>query len=100
MTRRTMIKGVSDFVVLISSLALLNACGGSGSTPPPPPPPPPPPAIHFLVSGPANADSGVGFSLTIAALDDSSNAVTTYSGKVHFTSTDPHAQLPPDATLV
>jgi hypothetical protein len=83
------------FVVPVFSLALFNACGGSGT-----PPPPPPPAIHFLVSGPANVDSGVGFSLTITALDASNNAVTTYAGKIHFTSTDPHALLPPDSTLV
>ena len=57
-------------------------------------------ATHFLVAGPPNADSGIGFRLTVTALDASNSAVTTYSGTVHFTSTDRHAQLPADATLV
>lgn len=61
---------------------------------------PVPRASHFLVSGPANAASGIGFSLTVTALDASNNTITAYSGTVHFTSTDPHAQLPPDSTLV
>ena len=54
---------------------------------------------HFLVSVPTTVDSGIGFSLTVTALDASNNTVTTYSGTVHFTSTDPHAQLPPNSTL-
>ena len=55
---------------------------------------------HFQVSGPANVDSGVGFSVTVTALDSFNTTVTSYSGTVHFTSTDPYAQLPPDSTLV
>jgi len=35
----------------------------------------------------------------VTALDASNHTVTSYSGTVHFTSTDPHAQLPPDSTL-
>jgi len=184
MSRRTTLNRLLGFVVLISTLGFLNACGGSGSTPTPPPPVPTVKisassnsiaqgqtvtltwsaenaiscaastnpaesdwsgsqatsgtqsvtpaslgtinysltcsgpggsgsggvsvnvaaavgnAIHFLLSGPANADSGVSFSLTVSALDASNNTVTTYSGTVHFTSTDPHAQLPPDTALV
>ncbi len=57
-------------------------------------------AIHFSVSGPANIPSGISFNFTVTALDASNNTVTTYSGTVHFTSTDPHAQLPSDSTLV
>jgi polygalacturonase len=56
-------------------------------------------ATHFMVTGPANVDSGIRFSLTVSALDSFNNTVTTYSGTIHFTSTDPHAQLPPDSTL-
>ena len=92
----TPLKGSLLLVVLVSSLGLLNACGGGGTTPGPS-------ALtvtHFLVSGPANADSGMGFSLSITALDASNKTVTTYSGAVHFTSSDLHAQLPPDSTLV
>ena len=58
------------------------------------------PKTHLLVSGPASADSGISFTLTVTALDASNNPATTYSGTVHFTSTDPHAQLPADSTLV
>jgi hypothetical protein len=36
----------------------------------------------------------------MTALDASNQPVTNYSGTVHFTSTDPHSQLPPDSTLV
>jgi pectate lyase-like protein len=57
-------------------------------------------AVHFSVSGPANVPSGISFNFTVTALDASNNTVTSYSGTVHFTSTDPHAQLPPDSTLV
>jgi len=82
-------------LVAVFSLGILNACGGAGSTPTPPAG-----TSHFLVSSPANVDSGIGFSLTVTAVDASNHTVATYSGTVHFTSTDPHAQLPPDSTLV
>src|SRR5713226_26094 len=55
--------------------------------------------IHFSISGPANVPSGISFNFTVTALDASNNTVTAYSGTVHFTTTDPHAQLPPDSTL-
>jgi hypothetical protein len=77
-------------------LGLLNACGGgSGTTTTPPPT-----ATHFSVSGPINIPSAISFQFTVTALDASNHAVTNYSGTVHFTSTDPHSQVPPDSTLV
>jgi len=79
----------------LALLGLLNACGGGGT-----PPLPPPTAPHFSVSGPVNIPSGISFQFTVTALDASNQAVTNYSGTVHFTSTDPHSQLPPDSTLV
>ena len=57
-------------------------------------------ATHFSVSGPANIPSGTSFQFTVTALDASNHAVTNYSGTVHFTSTDPHSQLPADSPLV
>src|SRR5436190_9137341 len=78
-------------------LGLLNACGGGGGTTTTPPPAP---ATHFSVSGPANIPSAISFKFTVTALDASNHPVTNYSATVHFTSTDPHSQLPPDATLV
>lgn len=83
------------FLLLASSLNFLDACGGGSSGPPPPPPA----ATHFSVSTPANTPSGTSFSFTVTALNASNNTVSSYSGTVHFTSTDPHAQLPPDSML-
>jgi hypothetical protein len=57
------------------------------------------PATHFSVIAPANDTSGTSFSFTVSALDASNNLVTTYSGTVHFTSTDSQAVLPANSTL-
>ena len=87
------------FIFLIFGLSLLGGCGsgsGSGGTPPPPPSAE---ATHFSVTGPTSSPSGTAFSFTVTALDASNNTVTGYSGTVHFTSSDPHAQLPPDSML-
>jgi hypothetical protein len=91
-------KKSSLLLILASSLSLLNGCGSGGGTPPPPPPPPV--TTHVSVSGPAFTPSGTSFNFTVTALDASNNTVTSYSGTMHFTSTDPHAQLPADSTLV
>jgi len=82
---------------LASSFNLVEGCGGSGGTTVTPPPPT---ATHFSVSAPANTPNAISFNFTVTALDASNNTVTSYSGMVHFTSSDPHAQLPPDSTLV
>jgi uncharacterized membrane protein len=87
-------------LLLLAILAanILTACssaGGSGS----PPPPPPPPAFHFSVTAPATAVIGTAFTFTVTALDASNNVDTSYSGMVQFTSTDPHAALPPASPL-
>jgi hypothetical protein len=86
-------KRLSPLVFLVSSLSLLAACGagrGSGGGG----------VTHFSVNGPANIPSGTPFNLTVTALDAANNPVTNYSGTVHFTSSDPHAQLPPNSTLL
>src|SRR5216683_1178117 len=83
-------------VLLASSLSFLGACGGSGgggvnsggSG-----------ATHFAISAPANIPSGTPFNLTVTALDASNQSAASYSGTVHFTSTDSRVQLPPDSTL-
>jgi hypothetical protein len=79
------------------SLNFLSGCGGGGSTPPPVTGPGP--ATHFSVSAPANIPSGISLNFTVTALDASNQKATTYTGTVHFTSTDPNAQLPADSTL-
>jgi hypothetical protein len=87
-------KRCSLLLFIACSLSLLGGCGGGsvssggGVT------------THFSVSGPANIPSGTPFNFTVTALDASNNNVTSYSGTVHFTSSDPKAQLPPDSTLV
>jgi CSLREA domain-containing protein len=59
----------------------------------------PAPATQFSVISPAIATGGTAFNFTVTALDASNGVVPTYSGTVHFTSTDPNAALPADATL-
>ena len=54
---------------------------------------------HFLVSAPASASAGSPLSVVVTALDQFNNLVTTYSGTVHFTSSDTQAVLPANSTL-
>jgi Putative Ig domain/Kelch motif/Galactose oxidase, central domain len=54
---------------------------------------------QFSVTTPATATAGAAFSFTVTALDASNNPVSSYSGTVHFTSTDPQASLPANSTL-
>ncbi len=57
-------------------------------------------ATHFTVSAPTTATAGVAFNnLVVTALDASNNTVTSYSGTVHFISSDGQAVLPADSTL-
>ena len=77
-----------------SSLIVLSACGGGNSTPPPPPA-----ATHLSVTAPTNATAGTSFNFAVTALDASNNVVSSYSGSVHFTSTDGQAGLPANSML-
>jgi hypothetical protein len=56
-------------------------------------------ATHYTVSAPASATAGTAFNLTVTALDQFNNTATTYSGTVHFTSSDGGATLPANSTL-
>lgn len=93
-------KRLSACVFLIASLILVTACGGNGGSGGGGGTGGGGAASHFSVSAPNNVPSGTTFTLSVNALDASNHVVTNYSGKVHFTSTDPHAQLPSDSTLV
>jgi hypothetical protein len=84
-------------VLSLCGVCLLNGCGSGGSAPPPPPPSAV--ATHFSVTAVAAATAGATFGITVTALDASNKTVTTYSGTVHFTSTDKQALLPHDLTL-
>ena len=54
---------------------------------------------HYGVSAPATAQAGAAFGVTVTALDSANNVVPTYTGAVHFTSSDPQAMLPADYTF-
>jgi hypothetical protein len=80
-------------LLTLAGTFLLHACGGG-------PPPPPPVATHFSVSSSAaSATAGASFSFTVSALDASGALVSSYSGTVHFTSSDAQAVLPKDSML-
>jgi hypothetical protein len=54
----------------------------------------------FLVAGFASpTTAGTSQSFTVSVLDAQGNVITGYTGTVHFTSTDPQAQLPADFTF-
>jgi hypothetical protein len=81
------------FLILVSGSCVLSACGGAGSTPPVLP------ATHFSVTAPAAVVAGTAFKVTVTALDASNNVVDSYSGTVHFTSSDAQAVLPDNSGL-
>jgi len=56
-------------------------------------------ATHFSITAPATATAGTALSFTVTALDANNHTVTTYSGTVHFSSSDPSALLPANSTL-
>src|SRR2546428_840229 len=58
------------------------------------------PVVHDLkVTAPASATSGQAFSVSVIAENDQGNPVTSYTGTVHFSSSDSAAALPSDSTL-
>src|SRR5271166_795777 len=88
-------KKTSPYLIFAASMGLLCGCGagggsggGGGS------------AARLSVSGPTMSGAGVAFTITVTARDAANNVATGYSGTVHFTSSDPAAALPSDATLV
>jgi hypothetical protein len=58
-----------------------------------------PKAAQFVISVPSNVSPGVRFSLTVKALDAYGNVVTSYTGTIHFSSTDTMATLPKSYTF-
>jgi hypothetical protein len=44
---------------------------------------------HFAISGPSSVTQGVGFKITVSAVDDFGNVNPAYRGTVHLSSTDP-----------
>jgi hypothetical protein len=56
-------------------------------------------ANHFTVAAAAIATTGGPTAVTVTAQDQFGNTATSYSGRLHFTSSDTRALLPADATL-
>ena len=56
-------------------------------------------ATQFLILAPAGVTAGEPFALTVVALDQWGNVASTYTGTVHFSSTDLFAQLPDDTAF-
>ena len=83
---------------------VLNAFLPSPSPTPTPTPSPSPsaPVVHDLrLTAPTTATAGQAFSVSVMAEDDQGNPVTSYSGTIHFSSSDTSTgvRLPPDSTL-
>lgn len=53
----------------------------------------------FQVTTSSTATAGTSFSITLTAQDNTGATLTAYTGKVHFTSSDPSATLPADYTF-
>jgi hypothetical protein len=80
--------------IFILSAWLMYGCGGGSSTPPPQV------ATRLLVTATSStATAGAALSITANALDSTGAVVSSYSGTVHFTSTDTQAVLPGDTPL-
>ncbi len=57
-------------------------------------------AAHLLVMAPGTDIGGSAMTVTVRALDAFGNAATSYTGTVHFSSTDSSATLPSDYTFI
>ena len=56
-------------------------------------------ATQFAITAPASTPAGAAFGFSVTARDASGNTATGYAGTVQFTSSDPAATLPANATL-
>ena len=86
-------KKASVVLISICGLFILSGCGSTTTTIQQV-------ATHYSVSSAAPpTTAGTAFNITITALDDKNSPVATYSGTVHFTSSDPQAVLPASAMI-
>ena len=81
-------------LALICSLCIISGCSSGGSSPPPPVV-----ATQFSVTPASPPTAGTPFNFTVTALGASGQTATSYTGTVHFTSTDPQAVLPAASML-
>jgi hypothetical protein len=82
-------------VICVFSSLVIDSCGGSSTNTSSHQV-----ATHFTVAPySATATLGTTLQFTVTAFDASNNLSSTYSGTVHFTSSDSKASLPPDTGL-
>ena len=55
---------------------------------------------YSFTNVPTSVTAGSSFNVTVTARDQANQVVTSYTGKVHFTSSDGSASLPSDYTFV
>jgi fibronectin type 3 domain-containing protein len=60
----------------------------------------PGPTTRLGIKAPTTVTAGTAFTITVTALDAYNNVTPTFTGLIHFQSTDPLATLPPDYTFV
>lgn len=84
----------SALLILLGGLLVLGGCGSGSSAPPPDV------VTHFAVTSPTPEAAGKPFNVTVTAVDASNRMVTSYSGTVHFASSDPQAVLPANSPLM
>jgi hypothetical protein len=58
-----------------------------------------PSATHYTVTAPSSATAGSAFTVTVTALDANNHVATSYTGTVHFSSSDTQAGLPANYTF-
>jgi hypothetical protein len=56
-------------------------------------------AVYFLLTAQSTPWVGQACQFVVTAINSAGQTIPNYSGKVHFTSNDPHASLPADITL-
>ena len=100
----TLINGMGSFSATLKSVGIQTITAADTMTPPITASSnninvTPQPAKSFRVICPETAMVGTPLTFTVNALDADGNSTTGYTGTVHFTSTDPQAILPTDATL-
>ena len=91
MKRRAALLSVVAQVVGFCGSCFLDGCGGGA---------PPPVATQLaVIASSASSTAGTPFTVSVKATDASGTLVSSYSGTVHFASSDPQAVLPNDSPL-
>ncbi|GEM_PF-1132412 len=97
----TTVSGLTDGTSYTFTVAATNTVGTGAQSSASIAVTPSPPAASLVISDSASGIIGPGtpITLTVTAKDSNNDTATGYVGTVHFTSTDPNAQLPADYTF-